>query len=321
MSTLIRTVAVLALCFVAHAQASHAAGDCSSLQARLDVSPEAVREGMRKARDHGFLWRVSRDGRTSYLYGTLHAGKAAWMFPGPDVMRALAASDTVAVELDLVDPDVRARMLEAMAAQRRTELPEPLVVRMREQAAAECVPYESIAAFSPEMQVMTLSVTSGRREGIDAAYAIDLVLAGIGHGANKKVVSLETPESQLQVLTMRNAAETVAFVKDSLDDLQTGRARAQIERMAGIWAAGDFAQMSRFDEWCECLATESARLAMKRMRDDRNPRLAAAIDALHTSGKRVFAAVGALHMFGDIGLPALLEKRGYQVKRVDLHAK
>jgi hypothetical protein len=32
----------------------------------------------------------------------------------------------------------------------------------------------------------------------------------------------------------------------------------------------------------------------------------------------VFAAVGALHMVGPLGLPKLMAERGYSVQRVDL---
>jgi uncharacterized protein YbaP (TraB family) len=79
--------------------------------------------------------------------------------------------------------------------------------------------------------------------------------------------------------------------------------------------------MSHFNEWCECLDTEIEREMMKRLLDDRNPNLAEHIDAIHKSGKTVFAAVGSLHMFGSIGLPALMQKRGYRVERVDLKLK
>ena len=53
-----------------------------------------------------------------------------------------------------------------------------------------------------------------------------------------------------------------------------------------------------------------------RLLDARNPGLAERIDALHTSGQRVFAAVGSLHMIGRTGLPALLARRGYTVERI-----
>ena len=71
---------------------------------------------MPSAKDHGFLWRVARDGRSSYLYGTIHAAKAEWMFPGPLTLAALAASDTLALELDVLDPDVQAGSRRALRA-------------------------------------------------------------------------------------------------------------------------------------------------------------------------------------------------------------
>ena len=55
---------------------------------------------------------------------------------------------------------------------------------------------------------------------------------------------------------------------------------------------------------------------MRRLNDDRNPALAQRIDALHGQGRRVFAAVGALHMTGAQALPRLMAERGYRVERI-----
>lgn len=272
---------------------------------------------MRNARDHGFLWRISKDGRTSYLYGTIHVAKFEWMFPGPNVSRALQATDTIALELDLLDTDIQGRMSRGMATLQGETLPGPVLKRMRQQAEAVCVPYESIAKFSPEMQVTTLTMMVGRRAGLEAGYAIDAVLAGIGHATKKNMVSLESPEMQLQLLQMHDPLETVSFVQDSLDELETGRSLTMLTRVAKLWEIADYGEMARYEEWCECLNTETEREVMKRALDDRNPALAAHIDALHSGGKKVFAAVGSLHMFGVLGLPALMAKRGYTVERLN----
>jgi uncharacterized protein YbaP (TraB family) len=86
--------------------------------------------------------------------------------------------------------------------------------------------------------------------------------------------------------------------------------------VANVWADSDFAELTHYENWCDCVATESDRAALKRLLDDRNPGLADAIDAQHASGHNVFAAVGSLHMIGPNGLPALLARRGYEVERV-----
>jgi len=279
-------------------------------------APEAIQDALRNASDHGFMWRISKDGRTSFLYGTIHVAKFEWMFPGPRVMQALNAADTVALELDVMDADIQRRVVKGMATSSNTALPAALVERMQQQADSMCVPYDSIAGLSPELQITTLTVMAGRGAGIDPAYAIDGVLAGIGHGANKKVVSLETPEVQLRMLQMKDAQETISFVQDSLDELEAGRTGTFLKRIAEVWADADYAEMARFNEWCDCLNTGIEREMMRRLLDGRNPGLADRIDALHRGGRQVFAAVGSLHMFGPLGLPALMEKRGYRVERV-----
>ncbi len=284
-------------------------------------TPETIQAGMSNAGNHGFLWRISKDGHTSYLYGTIHVAKFDWMFPGPVVTQALRASDTVALELDMLDPDIQTRLSKGIEQFPETALPEALSNRMKQQADAVCIPYNAIAKLAPEFQIDTLTLMVGSWDGLYAAYAIDAVLAGFGHSAKKTVVSLESPESQLKMLQMKDSLETISLVEDSLDDLESGRAHTFLNRITGIWEKADYDEMSHFNEWCECLKTAIERDMMKRLLDDRNPNLAGRIDAIHKSGKNVFAAVGSLHMFGEIGLPALMKKRGYQVEQVNFQSK
>lgn len=277
---------------------------------------EEMQAGARSARDRGFLWRITRDGRSSWLYGTVHAARRDWMLPGPKVTQALRASDTIALELDMQDPEIGRRLGAGMAAQRSAPLPEPLRLRLARLAEAECIPAQTLAPLSPEMQVATLSVLAARRDGIDPSYGIDAVLGGFGRGTGKPVLSLETPEQQLQVLQMPSAQETLNFVESGIQDLESGRTRPLVLRLTQIWADADLDTLASYASWCDCLTTEADRAQQARLLDARNPPLADAIAALHQSGKSVFAAVGSLHMIGPLGLPALLAERGFSVERV-----
>lgn len=279
-------------------------------------TPEQLRSGIRHARDHGFLWRISKGGRSSWLYGTLHVARFEWSFPGPTVSSALQASDTIALEIDALDPEVQRRMAQALGAQPHPALPPALQRRLERAAQAECVPAQALAALAPEMQVATLTTLLGRRDGLDAAYGIDVVLAGWGREAKRRVVSLETPELQLKALQSASPAEAVDSVENALDQLESGRALPQLLRMARVWADGDWPALSAYESWCDCIKTAADRAEMARMLDDRNVGLADGIDALHEHGQRVFAAVGSLHMIGPAGLPALLARRGYRVERI-----
>ena len=314
---LVAPLAAASLTFAA--LAARAADDTATCPpAPVPLTPERFAAGMRDARnDHGFLWRISKGGRSSYLYGTIHAARREWMFPGPTIVDAIRASDTVALELDVLDPDIQRRLAASIGSRRSDPLPPALVRRLDQRMAVECVDAAAYGRFAPEFQVASLSVMSARRDGIDPSYAIDLVLAILARDLGKPVVSLETPEAQMQALQMPSQEETVAFVEEGLDDLETGRVRPMLNRLAKVWVDGDYQQLRRYEQWCDCLRTPAERLATKRLLDDRNPALAAAIDALHDSGKQVFAAVGSLHMVGPLGLPEQMRQRGYKVELGD----
>ena len=274
--------------------------------------------GLRKAKDHGFLWRISRDGRSSYLYGTIHAARVEWKFPGPSVMEALRASDTLALELDVLDPDIQQRLATSIRPQRAEALPKGLADRLERRRAAECIDASGWSDFAPEFQVASLTVMAARRDGLDPAHAIDLVLDVVARQLGKPVASLESPEAQMSALQMPTEAERIAFVKSGLDDLDSGRARPLLNRVAKVWRDGNYAELARYERWCGCVRTPGDRAAMKRLLFDRNPVLADGIERLHAGGRQVFAAVGSLHTVGPNGLPALLRQRGFKVEQGEI---
>lgn len=275
-----------------------------------------TREAQRNARDHGFLWRISKDGHASYLYGTIHVGKYEWMFPGPQLAAVIRETDLVALELDLQDVDIQVKLSKGIAAMPHTRLNEHLKNRIKQQADAVCLSYADIVNLPPEMQVTTLTSFEGRHQGLEPAYGIDVMLARMEHAAYKPVLSLETPELQLKVLQMNDSQDVISFVEDSMDDIESGRSLKMLDNIVQYWADSNYEKMENYAEWCDCLNTELDRSVMKRSLDDRNPSLANKIDELHKGKRKVLAAVGSLHMFGSGGLPALMEKRGYKVERI-----
>jgi hypothetical protein len=284
-------------------------------------SAEQLQAAAQTARDRGFLWRIAKDGHTSYLYGTIHVGKLDWAMPGPSLQGALQATDTMALELDMLDPKVQRELADAVANMPAVPLPPSLEKRLRHTAETGCVSYAAIAKLAPALQIVTLTLNLARYDGLESAYAADIVLAGIGHAANKTVVSLETVESQMSLLRTQDPQEARDIVADGLDQLDSGVARRVLARLAQAWAESNHDEMTHYDAWCQCRETESARDMMRRILDDRNPLLADRIDALHRSGKRVLAAVGSLHMFGAGSLPEILRGRGYAVERVEFARK
>jgi hypothetical protein len=264
--------------------------------------------------DRGLLWRISRGGHSSWLFGTLHVGRPGWDRFGPRTQAALKATDTLALELDPTDPEVQQALSEVG---RWLELPAPLAQRLGAAYARACIAPAALAALHPVLQASTLTVLEARWLGLDPQHSIELVLARQARAAGRRLVSLETVAQQKAALVPPDDEQAaLTLVEQSLAQLEDRSARRVIGRLADVWERGDLAALEDYASWCECVQTEEERRFMRRLNDERNPGLAQRIVALHGQGRRVFVAVGALHMTGEQALPRLLEAAGFKVERI-----
>ncbi len=311
-------IILTALCLLllaggARAQAA-APPACPPAIKQLDESEAATAQA--RAPNLGLMWRASRDGRTSYLFGTLHVGKPEWLYPGPALRAAFEATDTLALELDVTDPQVLQGLREAMAAMPALALKPAMRKRLEQQVSAACLPAQALAGLHPVMQVVTLTLLAARWEQLDARFGQEMALAEQARAHGKAVVSLETARDQMQALIPSDAAAGLAMMEDALEQLESNTVRPMLRRMARGWSEGDLADLQAFESWCQCARTPAERAALRRLNDERNPAMAERFEALHAQGKQVLVAVGALHMTGAQGLPRLLAQRGFQLERV-----
>ena len=275
-------------------------------------TPAEVRQAAERARDRGALWRFEKDGRHGHLYGTVHIGKLEWALPGAIVARALREAETIAVEVQVLDPAFRASMTAAQQPGEAPALPPALVARLRKQAAKICVPWEQLEKMPPMMIVTTLGVSEARWDGLHADYAVDLVLEGMAKAAGKEIVSLETAATQRTALMGGTPAEQLRTIEAAIASIEDGTTRKELAATANAWATGDLEGLMR----PFATVKPAERAAVERMVFGRNADLAARVDELHQRGRRLFAAVGIMHMIGDQALPKLLVARGYTVERV-----
>lgn len=283
------------------------------------LTPERVSAARAAARDHGLLWRAEKDGRVSWLYGTLHVAQLDWLFPGPITTKALLSSDVVALELNPLDLDSLKPLTDpADPALVARVLTEPRRKRLARAQIKACVSGSAYSTMRPALRVSALSLLAGREVGLHSEFAVDTVLAGYASRSDKPIVALETAAEQLALLAGRNAQEEGELVDSGLDEIEGGQVPPMLRKLALAWAGGDEELLAAYPQWCDCVRTDADRAQYARLLDDRNGPMADKIVALHAGGKAVFAAVGSLHMVGPKGLPALLRERGFAVERVPM---
>jgi len=261
------------------------------------------------AKDRGLMWTLQRDGRTSYLYASLHVGRPAWAAPGPRLLAALAQVDAVALELDPLDRD-------AWQMPPMPELPLDASLRRRldAQAAAVCLPPGALAAMHPLLQTSTYMLLRARALGLDVRYGQEMLLSQWARERGLPVLALETLQGQLEALLPADVDAARHELRANLRQLERPAALLRtLDTMVAVYDRGDLARLNRYAEWCDCVTDAADRTALRRINDGRNPALAERIAELHQRGQSLLVAVGAMHMTGPRALPALLREHGFEV--------
>lgn len=263
------------------------------------------------ARDHGFLWKISKDGRTSWLYGSIHINRLSAAFPGPKLRQAIQQSQVITLELDPSDAATQTKLMQ-LAAQGAGQVPPALKTRLKTQLDKVCMPESAVQAMHPALLFASLNVLAMRELGLEASYGTESVLAGTG----KKIIPLETAESQMQALIGPDSKVSAAEYAEALAMLEDESGKATTMKLFDAWLKSDLFTLESFTDWCDCVNTPKQRADLRRLLDERNAPMADGIAKLHSQSAPILVAVGSLHMVGKNGLPALLAKRGFKVERV-----
>lgn len=262
-------------------------------------------------RERGLLWRYEKDGRSGWLFGTIHVGQPEWSVPGPALAGALAQADRLVLEIDPLAEDVSTalRGLPASAPPPQA-LPPDLALRLQRQRERACVGRQ-LDGLTPALQAMSLLALAGRSVGLDPAWGQEAVLSGRFHADRRPVESVETVTQQVDALI--GPDDPLQALEQALSELENPASLAVVRRLAHAWSTGDRALLADYPRWCQCVDTPEQRTVFDRLLVQRNGRMAGHIERLHASGARPLVAVGALHLVGDEGLPARLQRAGFRL--------
>ncbi|MCR6475913.1 TraB/GumN family protein [Variovorax sp. ZS18.2.2] len=301
-------------------QISSAKADCPPSAASL-VPKGGWASAPPQTEDHGFLWRIEKDDQTSWLYGTAHIARPEWMRPGPKVREALQQSDVIALEINMeTDPSAQKALAGYSTNKAGADLfSKAQRERLARLVATSCLP-AGIKAQTDQMslfrQMLLLGLVQRQADGLYLEFGVDGYLAGHARQTGMPLVGLEAAADQLNAMGSDRSKTLAERIDEMLGKIEADKGRTLVVTTTTAWARGDLDKLEHYADWCDCLNTPEDRSRYERMTAGRNAGMARNIERLHAEGKRVFAAVGAMHMVGSKGLPALLAERGFQVTRI-----
>jgi len=267
------------------------------------------------------MWRVSGGASEVYLFGTLHAlsPQAAWRTPAYDA--AYRKADVVWFEADLSHADTLA--VTNILSQYGVDPDRALSQKLKPADLAVLKGQADIARIDhlrPWAAAMMLSMQPVLAAGAAVESGADMTVGREAAAGGKQVRAFETLEDQAKMFAGLSEPAEVAYLTGVIHERAQSHGRLKItldpraDSLERQWLDGDLDQLGP---------------GLVRDMDRQNPTLYEALlktrnlawaDAL----SREMAAhpgvelvnVGALHMLGDDGLPALMKARGFKVERV-----
>lgn len=268
------------------------------------------------ARASGLLWKATSATTTVYLAGSLHFGTED-MYPLPQELEsAFQESSVLVVEVDTsgVSPT---RALDLMATAGTYPQGDTLWNHVSERtrsllpafAAQHGLSAEMLSRFKPWAVDFILSAQMMQAAGMRPDLGMDLHFLGEARGA-KRIEALETVDEQIRALVDVPEREHAQALEETVTD--PGRADQVLRTMKAAWLAGDTAAL-------EALVAEEFRKSpesRKRLLDERNVRMAAAVERYLKGSEPCFVVVGSGHLIGKDGIVSRLIAKGFAVKRV-----
>ena len=274
----------------------------------------AACQGEPARQHHPALWEVTGPGGAKgYVFGTIHALPDGLDWESPALDQAIAASDRLVLEIAEGPGDAasRATFLELGTTPGQPPLAARVEAKHRaglKKALADTrLDPGQFASLEDWAAALTLSLAIEAKAGFDPANGADVTLQA--KAGDRPVIGLETLEGQLSVFDQLPVSAQRTLLGAVIEE---SAAPDKGTKLLKAWASGDMAALDA--------AAHGGMLADPRLREallvGRNREWTRQVAAMLRAGQRPFVAVGAAHVAGVDGLPALLAAQGFTVRRV-----
>lgn len=283
---------------------------CAMLLAALSVQARAERF------TRGLLWRVSKtDVAASHVYGTIHVPDPRLAQLPPQVKARLDAARSLMLEF-VPDPYSRERFLEAAMFLDRQTLTEKIGAEDFERAFEHLAPTGLSRDVVNKLKPWGVLLNLRNPRRVEHGAALDSQLLELARARRLPLHQIEGVEEQIFTFDEFPMESQVALLKHSLAHREELHELA--ERTVEAYLARDLAAIWRLREHFiarhpEVAAHQDA--MTKRVVYDRSVVMAFRMQRELRRGG-AFIALGALHLYGEKGVLALLEADGYRAEAV-----
>lgn len=261
--------------------------------------------------DRGLLWKIDKAGREpSYIFGTIHVADETIVNLPDAVQRQLQSSKRFAMEA-LPEPG-DAMLLSAMmffddGRRLMDVVPAAVYDKTVEILSAYHLPEEVIAMMKPWAAFVTMSYPPDQRE------ILDLRLMQIAEEGGAELNGLETLQEQGGIFDQMEMDDQIVLLTDTV--CHYDRVLSDFEAMKSFYLKRDLKGMYVYGQRYAFDDNSAYESLTEKILFKRNHTMVKRMGPILENGN-AFIAIGAMHLPGEEGVLALLNKLNYRISRI-----
>lgn len=268
-------------------------------------------------KEKSLLWEISGNGlkQNSYLFGTMHLMCKGDVEMTPKIQNAFDKTQSVLLELDMDDPSMMMKMMQASLSQDGKTVAEKLgkelsikvdtILRKNSPMTLQMVNSLNLPTLSMQIGMFALDCE------MDLGY--DMLFVQEAKNESKEIHGLESVELQIKTLLSQSDEESKKAIEYMVDNF--GEVKAEMKKLITAYKSEDIQGLYDMTK----ATFEDPKYPQGNLEEFLDQRNLAWIPVIEKSiqEKPVFIGVGAAHLAGEKGVINLLKKAGYTVKAVN----
>jgi uncharacterized protein YbaP (TraB family) len=263
------------------------------------------------------MWRIEGSSNRIYLLGSVHVLRAQ-DHPIPSAIEsAYEDAEVLIMEVDMddLDPVEMAGLVNELGVigdgtSLQEVMGQELYAEAADYASQLNIPIAMLGETEPWLAAITVEQMMLLRIGFDPQYGIEFHLSAMAGEDEKQILGFETAREQLELLDgLSLPAQRSLLIQTLKDSLSI---EEDLNLLISAWRHGDIgflektllAEMQQYPELYKTLVV------------DRNQAWVERIKKLTAEKDDYLVVVGALHLVGEDGVPALLSRHGISVDQL-----
>jgi uncharacterized protein len=260
------------------------------------------------------LWKVEGQHNTVYLLGSIHLlRKEDYPLAAP-IEAAFTNAQIAVFETDvdkMQEPEVQSKIIGKAQLPEgetlQTDLTPQTYAAFTNHVAKSGLPPAMFDTLKPLIAATALEALDLLKLGVDPSYGMDVYFFNRATKDGRQIMTLETVDFQIDLVTGFSKAEAEPLMKAELKDMDN--TQKEYGEVVQAWQTGDTGKLENVLND----AMHESPAIFKRLVTDRSQSWIPKIEELARGKTNAIVIVGAGHLVGKDGVVELLRKKGLKV--------